>query len=1250
MPIEKKFSKQKKYFFLAFFILMFNLISINFLSVYVIKESSYENSIKNPKSLVQSSSSSLPNKNYFKYYKSINIDHNMVYGTGSHQNFPVLISLIDSDLKEHTQSSGNDIAFANDSSWLDHEIEQFNPNYNSTHAKLLAWVRIPSLSTSTDTIIYMYYGNSTMNSRQYRTGVWASNYKGVWHLKEDPGPGNSGDIKDSTNYGNNGTAEASMTSGDQTASKINGGIDFDGTDDNINVGSGTSIDNLFNGGATISAWIFPEGWGGAEYGRILDKSTATAGDDGWVMCVDGEADSVVHHLLFYRDFNAQRGLWYTPGDSLSLNNWYQVVVTYDDSSKDNTPSMYINGNLQTLTPEPSPQGSAMDDSAQSLYIGDFMGGGRTFNGAIDEIRLSKGLKSSGWIQTEFNNQNDPKSFYSIGNTKSVSGHPPNAHYYAYYKEFIIDHTLVDGSGDLLNFPMLIFRYDEDLHDDVQPDGDDIAFSDGVSWLDYEIELFNQAYNGTHAQLIAWVCIPTLSTSLNTVIRMYYGNSTMGSQENPTDVWNSNYKGVWHLKEDPTDPSPQFQDSTVNNNDGTAVNLYISNQTSGIIDGSLIFNDENEACVNVPDDDSLDLDTDMTISAWVKTTLTPLDTEVIVNKWASNPPNQNFWLGKLNDNDLAFYVDANANVKANLSLITDNDWHYITGVADSSNSLLKIYVDGIERNSDSYSGSSQTGTQFLNIGKASGAIDQEWNGNIDEVRISNITYSAGWIITEYNNQYDPKSFYSVGKESTVTGIPPNEQFFKYYKELIIDHSIVSGLSDLVKFPALISILDTNLHDNVEQSSGNDIAFAFNGAWLDHEIELFDQAYNGTHAQLISWVSIPRLSATEDTIIRMYYGNSTMSSRQKPSEVWDPKFQGVWHLSENPSDAAPQMKDSTSNNNDGTCYYLDSGDQKTGQIDGSIEFNDVDDNYLNCGTDSSLNMGSEDFTLSLWFNYPLGDHNGPIAGKGAYGSGGKRYFLAFENDKVKGEIDDDDITKYNVYTSSTVDDAIWHYILLVRDGNYLRLYLDGSEVTGSPEDISGYGSLDMDLPFYMNTLASNPSGTISDWPSVKIDEVRIANIAYSADWIATEYNNQYNPQSYLTLGTEVSFDLIPPTYSNLIESSNPLELGDTEVITINVSDPSGINQVKIEFEGDNHSMANIGGDTWQYDSWTPSSVDNYTYTIWMEDNYNNRNYTIGTIEVIDTTAPTFSDLIESADPLQLGQNETITIKVYDSPGSG
>ncbi len=113
-----------------------------------------------------------------------------------------------------------------------------------------------------------------------------------------------------------------------------------------------------------------------------------------------------------------------------------------------------------------------------------------------------------------------------------------------------------------------------------------------------------------------------------------------------------------------------------------------------------------------------------------------------------------------------------------------------------------------------------------------------------------------------------------------------------------------------------------------------------------------------------------------------------------------------------------------------------------------------------------------------------------------------------------------------------------------------------------------------------------------------------------------------------------DESPPTSSNLIESEDPLELGDTEVISVDVNDPSGVNQVKIEFEGSNHSMVNIGGDTWQYDSWTPSSTGNYPYTIWMEDNWNNWGSTSGSIQVlifpptININQPSTDDVFRNA----------------------
>jgi len=51
-----------------------------------------------------------------------------------------------------------------------------------------------------------------------------------------------------------------------------------------------------------------------------------------------------------------------------------------------------------------------------------------------------------------------------------------------------------------------------------------------------------------------------------------------------------------------------------------------------------------------------------------------------------------------------------------------------------------------------------------LGGLSNASDLH-DGMLDEVRISNVARSADWILTEFSNQSDPGSFYTVGSEIT-----------------------------------------------------------------------------------------------------------------------------------------------------------------------------------------------------------------------------------------------------------------------------------------------------------------------------------------------------------------------------------------------------------------------------------------------------------------------------------------------------
>ena len=137
----------------------------------------------------------------WKYRKLITIDSSKV--AADHTNFPVLIYEInDNDLAANTQIDGDDIAFVlydDNNTKLNHEIQLFN----GSTGELITWIKIPNLNSSSDTKIWMYYGNPTANNQENIPGVWDSNYISVWHLDESPNDEMIGHY-DSTSNNNHG--------------------------------------------------------------------------------------------------------------------------------------------------------------------------------------------------------------------------------------------------------------------------------------------------------------------------------------------------------------------------------------------------------------------------------------------------------------------------------------------------------------------------------------------------------------------------------------------------------------------------------------------------------------------------------------------------------------------------------------------------------------------------------------------------------------------------------------------------------------------------------------------------------------------------------------------------------------------------------------------------------------------------------------------------------------------------------------
>ena len=99
-----------------------------------------------------------------------------------------------------------------------------------------------------------------------------------------------------------------------------------------------------------------------------------------------------------------------------------------------------------------------------------------------------------------------------------------------------------------------------------------------------------------------------------------------------------------------------------------------------------------------------------------------------------------------------------------------------------------------------------------------------------------------------------------------------------------------------------------------------------------------------------------------------------------------------------------------------------------------------------------------------------------------------------------------------------------------------------------------------------------------------------------------------------------DSLAPYWDNLIENTDPIDLGDIIIIYIDVSDISGVSFVYLEYNGLNHTMTLESGDTYIFMDWKPikSSVKNYI--IWMSDIYDNINSTSGSISVLnENTSP-------------------------------
>ena len=820
----------------------------------------------------------------WSYRKEITILASQVPATLT--NFPVLVEVTASA----AQTDGKDILFTdNTGTVLAHEIE----SYDSVSDALVSWVKIPSLDDTTDTVIYLYYGNSDpLIDPGDPAEVWDDNYVMVQHLEETTGP-----HIDSTGNGNNDGTPSVTTQG-SAAGQINGADEFTGSPDIVNCGNATILD--ITGSMTVEAWAYPTTT--AESTRIASKD-ATGVLGKFILWVNSTSAGGDLAFIVTDGTGPAGDSWFRAKDttnSITPEVWFHVVGVYDNDPLDPKVRLYKDGIEVAAIDGPS----ALQSNTETVTIGASDNNAQNWDGILDEVRISNTARSADWIQTSYNNQNDPSSFYGISaeetqctdNTDCDDG--------------------VDCTDDTCSSGTCVFTPNNGNCDDGVGCTDDIC----------------DAIAGCQSTSNDDNCDDSVSCTIDTC------DAVFDCQFTPSDALCDDGIACTDDTCNETSDCQFAPNDSLCPDDGTFCNGTEfcdagtgCDSTGDPCTPSQICDEGLGACVDCQangDCDDLVACTDDTCVAG-DCVYTPND---------GNCPDDGTFCNGTEFCDAGTGCDSTGDpctpsqicdegLGACVDCLIDGDCDDLVACTDDTcvaNNCVYTPNDGNCSDDGVYC----NGTEFCDA--------------------TNDCSSTG-------NPCTSPEICDEGSDQCLATVPGEwwNTTWPYRKEITIDPA--NGDEDLTGFPVLIDRKDADLIDNA-QSDGEDIVFTdINGNNLSHEIELYDDI----SGHLIAWVNVPLLSSTENTILYMYFGNSDVTSSQEdPAGTWANNHVMVHHLDE----ATGTHFDSTGNGNDGTAEDMGAQQDVQGKIDGADQFDGIN-NLVRVPNSTTLDITGS-MTVEAW----------------------------------------------------------------------------------------------------------------------------------------------------------------------------------------------------------------------------------------------------------------------------------------------
>lgn len=321
---------------------------------------------------------------------------------------------------DQRSSHGADIRFWSNAACtipLDYEIEHVTRSDNPgfwAGGNFAAWVRIPTLSASVDTTIYITVGNKTrtVTTDFDPSAMWRSAHRAIFHFGGFGGSSGYGSPQGLDSSGNGNHLARQSPAGDGNAYAlvwhvtpslvVMGGRFMEVTSNSDPSRRSHNASLSLAGPFTIKCWF-------GIYGHANFR----------VLCVKGTASGTTRNYTIFSDAAGKVHLNFTQGGvfrvvtstnsvpvSTTATDWHFLVATYDGSFL----RLFIDNVLEASLAVTG----AVDTNTNTFELGQLAPSSNRFDGALDHFKMLDIAEIAGRMTAEFNNQKPGQTFFTIG--------------------------------------------------------------------------------------------------------------------------------------------------------------------------------------------------------------------------------------------------------------------------------------------------------------------------------------------------------------------------------------------------------------------------------------------------------------------------------------------------------------------------------------------------------------------------------------------------------------------------------------------------------------------------------------------------------------------------------------------------------------------------------------------------------------------------------------------------------------------